>query len=75
MPKKQVITQDQIAKRAFEIWEREGHPAGRDQDHWTQAEAELRNAGAQKSATKASRTKLAKSGKAVLNGSGTHIGI
>jgi hypothetical protein len=36
------VTNDQIAQRAFEIWEREGRPQGRDQDHWYQAEAELR---------------------------------
>lgn len=53
MPKKQVTTKDQIAQRAFEIWQREGQPHGRDQEHWAQAEAELRETGAQKRATKA----------------------
>jgi hypothetical protein len=87
MPKKLVITQDQIAARAFEIWEREGHPTGRDQDHWAQAEAELREAGVKKSASAksapkasakleaaldAGKTTPAKTGKAELNGSAAH---
>jgi len=35
---------DEIACRAYEIWQREGCPAGRDQEHWLRAEAELRAA-------------------------------
>ena len=31
----------QIAKRAYALWEQEGRPDGRDLDHWLQAEAEL----------------------------------
>jgi hypothetical protein len=31
----------EIAKRAYALWELEGHPAGRDVDHWLAAEAEL----------------------------------
>ena len=42
MPKTHLITRDQIAERAFEIWEHEGKPDGRDQEHWERAEAELR---------------------------------
>lgn len=30
-----------VAARAFEIYEREGRPDGRDLVHWAQAEAEL----------------------------------
>jgi len=37
------ITYQQIAQRAYEIWEREGKPKGQDQDHWLQAEEELRS--------------------------------
>jgi hypothetical protein len=33
---------DEIAKRAFEIWEASGRPPGRDVENWLQAEAELR---------------------------------
>jgi hypothetical protein len=29
-----------IKKRAYEIWEKEGYPAGRDAAHWEQAAAE-----------------------------------
>ncbi len=31
----------QIALRAYYIWEREGHPDGRQQAHWALAEAEI----------------------------------
>jgi hypothetical protein len=36
-------THDEIAAHAYEIYIREGSVAGRDLDHWLQAEAELRN--------------------------------
>lgn len=32
-----------MQKRAYDIWEREGRPHGRDADHWSRAEQELRN--------------------------------
>jgi hypothetical protein len=32
---------EEISRRAFEIWEHDGRPAGRDLEHWLQAEAEL----------------------------------
>lgn len=38
--------QERIRRRAHELWESEGRPHGRDADHWTQAEAEIRGAGA-----------------------------
>lgn len=31
----------QIRDRAYRIWQSEGEPEGRDQDHWSQAEREL----------------------------------
>jgi hypothetical protein len=34
-------TQAEVALRAFEIYEREGRPDGRDVEHWVQAELEL----------------------------------
>jgi hypothetical protein len=37
-----IITHEEIAKRAREIWQKEGCPQGRDQEHWLQAESELR---------------------------------
>ena len=30
-----------IQRRAYELWESEGRPAGRDQAHWLQAEREI----------------------------------
>ena len=31
---------DKVRRRAFEIWEAEGRPEGRDVEHWLRAEAE-----------------------------------
>lgn len=31
----------EISRRAYEKWEREGRPHGRDKDHWQEAEREL----------------------------------
>jgi hypothetical protein len=36
-------TEQDIAERAFEIWERHGRPEGREDEFWRQAELELRN--------------------------------
>ncbi len=36
------ITYEQIAKRAFEIWTKEGGVEGQEKEHWGRAEAELR---------------------------------
>jgi hypothetical protein len=33
----------QILRRAYEIWESEGRPHGRDKVHWLKAEAEVGN--------------------------------
>ena len=30
-----------VERRAYELWEREGRPAGREHDHWLQAEREI----------------------------------
>jgi hypothetical protein len=38
----QVFTSEEIAERAYQIFEREGRMDGRDMDHWLQAERELR---------------------------------
>jgi hypothetical protein len=35
------ISDDSIRERAYQIWEREGRPHGRDYDHWIQARVEL----------------------------------
>ena len=34
-------TDDEIGRRAYAIWEREGRPHGREREHWNQAEKEL----------------------------------
>ncbi len=34
---------DKIARRAYELWENEGRPQGKDTAHWLQAEAEIRH--------------------------------
>ncbi len=35
------ISTDEIARRAYEIWQAEGCLHGKDVDHWLRAEAEL----------------------------------
>lgn len=35
-------TTQEIATRAYLIWEKRGKPIGRDREHWSQAEAELK---------------------------------
>ena len=34
-------TEEQIRKRAFELWEQAGKPEGRDDEFWDQAQREL----------------------------------
>ncbi|HEX3728408.1 MAG TPA: DUF2934 domain-containing protein [Opitutaceae bacterium] len=46
-------TQEEVAQRAYEIWQSEGAAHGRDQDHWLQAEGELASRLAQAGATAA----------------------
>ena len=33
--------EDRIRARAYEIWQKEGSPEGRENDHWVEAEQEL----------------------------------
>jgi Protein of unknown function (DUF2934) len=43
---------ERIRRRAYEIWEREGRPEGREQAHWEQAEREVAKVrGARQAAT------------------------
>jgi hypothetical protein len=35
---------ERIQRRAYELWEREGRPEGRDHAHWQQAELEITRA-------------------------------
>jgi hypothetical protein len=37
-------TEEQIRKRAFELWERAGKPEGREDEFWQQAQRELQDA-------------------------------
>src|SRR5688500_13443717 len=39
---RQIFSSEEIAERAYQIFEREGRTDGRDMDHWLQAEQELR---------------------------------
>ena len=36
------ITEEQIRRRAHQMWEAEGRPEGRAEEHWRAAEAEIR---------------------------------
>jgi hypothetical protein len=36
-------TEKEIKKRAYELWELNGKPEGREEEFWQQAEQELRN--------------------------------
>jgi hypothetical protein len=38
------VNRDDVARRAYQIWEAAGQPAGRDLEYWLQAEAELQSA-------------------------------
>ena len=35
-----------IAERAYQLWEQEGRPEGRDREHWMEAERSLDGSGA-----------------------------
>ncbi len=52
-----IITYEEIAKRAFEIWQKEGEIEGREQDHWLRAESELRKEGMKKQKGKSTTSK------------------
>ncbi len=47
-----VADEEQIRQRAYQIWEREGRPHGREREHWATAKLELARE-AQPAATKA----------------------
>jgi hypothetical protein len=36
------ITTEEIARRAYAIWEGQGRPAGMEKEHWLQAETQLK---------------------------------
>jgi hypothetical protein len=33
---------DKIAQRAYQLWEKEGRPKGKETEHWLRAEAEIK---------------------------------
>jgi hypothetical protein len=35
------VSPDEVAQRAYQLWEAAGRPSGQDLEHWLQAEAEL----------------------------------
>lgn len=37
------ITSEQIARRAYSIWEQQGRPAGKESEHWLLAEQQLKS--------------------------------
>ena len=43
--------QERIQRRAYELWETEGRPEGREQAHWHQAELEITRARSQRAGT------------------------
>jgi len=52
-----------IRQRAYELWEDEGRPEGRDRIHWLRAEAEFREGLCAGQAVKAPKLKPQKSSK------------
>jgi hypothetical protein len=36
-----MFSHDQIARRAYDIWQKRGRPQGQEREHWAMAEAEL----------------------------------
>ncbi|WP_312862177.1 DUF2934 domain-containing protein [Rhizobium sp. P32RR-XVIII] len=36
------VHEDEVRKRAYAIWEREGRPDGRHEDHWIEAKREIK---------------------------------
>ncbi|WP_142847050.1 DUF2934 domain-containing protein [Telmatospirillum sp. J64-1] len=41
MPQRLFPVEEQIRRRAYELWEDQGRPAGREHEHWLQAEREI----------------------------------
>jgi hypothetical protein len=49
---KNMSNYDDIAKRAYELWEKAGKPEGQETEHWLQAENEIMERRESKGATK-----------------------
>jgi hypothetical protein len=37
------VTSEEIARRAYAIWEKQGCPIGKEEEHWLQAEKQLKS--------------------------------
>lgn len=55
------VNKSDVAMRAYQIWQSEGCPHGRDLDHWLQAEAELAVKPVRKRVSAAGRSRKVKS--------------
>jgi hypothetical protein len=55
---------DRIAARAYALWEEEGRPHGRDEQHWQRAESEVSGTGASAAAPTNAPTKKPRARKA-----------
>ncbi|MDB5474413.1 MAG: hypothetical protein JWP99_1716, partial [Devosia sp.] len=42
----QIVMEDQIKERAYELWEADGRPQGQDQNYWFKAVADLASSAA-----------------------------
>jgi hypothetical protein len=61
----EIIEENEIANRAYRLWEQAGRPSGRDLEFWIQAEAQVRAAaGARKPALGGERKGTSKSRRA-----------
>jgi len=43
-PVKKAVSTDEIARRAYSIWEQQGRPSGKEREHWLLAEQQLQAA-------------------------------
>lgn len=57
-------SKESIARFAYMLWEKEGCPAGRDQEHWFRAEAQLRALQTEKPAVRKRSARAISSGSA-----------
>ena len=62
------VQESLVRKRAYEIWEKQGHPHGKDKEHWEQASRELSASRGSDAALAASETPAAQSRGPVANG-------
>lgn len=53
-----LVSENDIRLRSYFIWESEGYPSGREEEHWLRAEAELMSASAGPKSRKESSAKV-----------------